>query len=477
MPKQLQRGHAAKTVTLQVPLATLHVRSVDHMLRNAPDTARLRGAIVHNDVTLHARPSHDTVIRRLFSRKEIDAERDAVRVAIATAAANVTPERLQRLGLPARLATDALQQASVGAGRHDVKVAQVRDAVALLAGGSRKRSFKNSPVKSRSSRLVQPGASALPAGAGTRRVLLRRFCADSAVSRDLPALLIQPGDKGVAIASCILIFKSVALNCILKEIKGGNRNHKQSMRQLRATVEGELLRLFISRWARAKAAGKISPAVFPWFDAVDWLVGGLYEARQPRPGDTRSPRSPRIVSPAAPNKPPAPAPATPLRVSKPMTTPRRTVSSQSALTDRRAVLPRAATVGPAQTRPVFSKPSHTLGSRHKTVSARAWARPAVAGPGRQAISHRLLNQLASPSRLVGTPVVPALPAVVSGGTSAQAATTAPDQTDNAPASPLAVAQAAPPRRAATLLDLALQYQATLDAGIDATESNEDMASS
>lgn len=471
MPKQLQRGHAAKTVTLQIPLATLHVRAVDDMLRNAPDKARLRGAIVQNDVRLHAQPGHDTVIKRLFSRKEIDAERDAVRVAIATAAGNVTPERLKRLGLPARLATDTLQQATAGAGRHDVKVAQVRDAVALLAG-SRKRSFKNSPVRTRSSRLVQPGASALPAGAGTRRVLLRRFCADSAVSRDLPALLTLPGDKGVAVASCILIFKSVALNCILKEIKGGNRNHKQSMRQLRATADGELLRLFISRWAKAKAAGKISPAVFPWFDAVDWLVGGLYEARQPRPGDTRSPRSPRIVSPAAPDKAPAPAPAIPLRVSKPVATPRRTVSSRSAVTERRVALPHAATVGPAQTRPVFSKPSHTLGSRHQTVSTRAWARPAVAGPGRQAITHRLLNQLASPSRLVGNPVVPALPALVSGGTSAQAAPTAPDQTDNAPAIPPAVAQAAPPRRTATLLDLALQYQATLDAGNDTTESNE-----
>ena len=475
MPKQLQRGHAAKTVTLQVPLATLHVRSVDSMLRSAPDTARLRGAIVHTDVMLHARPGHDTVIRRLFSRKEIDVERDAVRVALATAAANLTPERLKRLGLRARLATDALQQASLNAGRHDVKVAQVRDAVAVLAGGGRKRTFKNSPVKSRSSRLVQPGASALPAGAGTRRVLLRRFCADSAVSRDLPALLILPGDKGVAIASSILIFKSVALNCILKEIQGGNRNHKQSMRQLRAAADGVLLRLFISRWAKAKAAGKISPAVLPWFDAVDWLVGGLFDARQPRPGDTRSPRSPRIVSPAAPAK--APAPATPLRIAKPLATPRRTVSSQSALTDRRAAVPRAATVGPGQSRPVFSKPGHTLGARHKTVNARAWARPTLAGAGRQAISHRLPDHLASPSRLAGTPVLPTVAPRGGCDATAQAPVTAPDQTGGAPVSPRAAAQARPAMRTATLLDLALQYQATLDSGNDAAGSTEETASS
>ena len=477
MPKQLQRGNAAKSVTLQVPLSTLHVRSLQTMLRDAPDTARLRGAVVQNGLTLHTQAGHDTVIKRLVSRKQIDVERDVVRAAMATAAANVTPERVKKLGSPAQRATRVLQQASVETGRHDVKVFQVRAAVALLAGGNRTRPARKSPVRTRSSRLAKPGASALPAGTGARRVLLHKFSTDSDANSRLAALLIQSGDKVDAIASCVVLFQSVALMWTVKDMYGANRDHKQSMRQLRTQADGELLRLFISRWMRAKATDRISLALFSWFDAVDWLAGGLRDAKPPRPGDTRSPRSPRIVSPAqaqAQAKTKAvPAPATPLRVSKPIATPKRTVSSHSALTERRAALPRRVTVATTQSRPVFRKPGYALTSQQKAVSPRAWARPVVVGSSRHAAGQRRPNQSESPSRLVGKPMGPALPPVVVAVAVPQSATAAPAEVEHAHASPPAVAQPVPPRRAETLLEQALQYQATLACGNDADQSGAD----
>ena len=469
MPKQLQRGNAAKTVTLQVPLSTLHVRSLQTMLRDAPDTARLRGAVVQNGLTLHTQAGHDTVIKRLVSRKQIDVERDAVRAAMAAAAVNVTPERVKRLGSPAQRAKQVLQQASVETGRHDVKVVQVRAAVALLAGGNRTRPVRKSPVRTRSSRLAKPGASALPAGTGARRVLLHKFSMDSEANSRLAALLVQPGDKVESIASCVVLFQSVALMWTVKEMYGANRDHQQSMRQLRTQTDGELLRLFISRWTRAKATDRISLTLFSWFDAVDWLAGGLRDAKPPRPGDTRSPRSPRIVSPAKA----VPAPATPLRVSKPVATPKRTVSSHSALTERRAALPRRVTVATTHSRPIFRRPGHSLTSQQKAVSPRAWPRPVVAGSGRHAAGQHRRNQSASPIRLVGKPMGPALPPVVVAVAAPQSGTAAPAAVKHAHASPPLVAQPVPPRRAETLLEQALQYQATLACGNDADQSGAD----
>ena len=79
MPKQLPRGHAARNVTLQVPLITMHSRNVDEVVHDAADKARLRGTRVNNDVALHTQRHRDTVVRRLFSRREIDDERAQVR--------------------------------------------------------------------------------------------------------------------------------------------------------------------------------------------------------------------------------------------------------------------------------------------------------------------------------------------------------------------------------------------------------------
>ena len=183
MPKQLTRGHAARTVTLQAPPGQMHCRELNQVLQNTRDKARLRGERHQNTVELWVVPDRDPLIRRLFHRDEIAAERLVVRAALARAALNVTPERLRRLGSPGRLAVLGLQLAVGMNFDRDVKVAQVRGAAQLLAGDRKKRSFLASPVKTRSAWLARSGANTLTQADGVRRVQLRKFCTDMRTCR------------------------------------------------------------------------------------------------------------------------------------------------------------------------------------------------------------------------------------------------------------------------------------------------------
>lgn len=379
MPKQLPRGHAARNVTLQVPLSTLHSRHVEDVVHDADDRARLRGTRRNNDVVLHTQRHRDTVIRRLLSRREIDDERAQVRASLAHAAANVSPERLKRMGSPGRLAVLALQHASGMDGSRDVKVGQIRSAVALLATGGKKASFRLTPVRFRSGRLAQAGASALAAGNGARRVQLRKFCTDTAAARDLAGLLQSAPDQPEAIASCILIFRSAAVSYILEEIKCHHADPTIRMRHLRVSVDSPLLRLFLKRWVRAKSSAEFISRKFPWFDAVDWLVTALRNAKPASPGATRSPRSPRLKAANA-------APATPVRVSKRPLVARRSVPARSS------------------TPPRLKPPARSM-TAQALAPAYALAPPARLQAGRQAVSSRVLAYLESPTRLASGPAL------------------------------------------------------------------------
>jgi hypothetical protein len=377
MPKQLRRGHAARNVTLQVPDQAMHSRHLHDVVKDAADTARLRGVRTLNDVALHTQGQRDTVIRRLFSRDDILGERAVVRAALARAAMNVTPERLGRLGSPGRQAVLTLQHASGIDVRHDVKAGQIRKAAALLAGGLKKQSFRTTPLRLRSSRLAQTGANALAAG-GARRVQLRKFCTDSAVTRDLPALLSTGADQPDDIAACIAIFRSAAVSCILAEMKGCHADQKKMMRQLQVATDSPLLRLFLLRWMRAKVSGRLDDQKFPWVEAVDWLVRELRDARPLSPGATRAPRSPRVASP----KPvPALPPAKPVRVAR---------------------RPPAATQSPSAPGKL-SAPSRSFAGSQTTVPAYVLAPPVPLQSGRQAISRRVQSYLESPTRLADGP--------------------------------------------------------------------------
>lgn len=424
MPKQLTRGHAAKTVTLQVPPEKMHCRELNQVLQNTRDKARLRGERHHSTVELRVVPHRDPLIRRLFHRDEIAAERLVVRAALARAALNVTPERVRRLGSPGRLAVLTLQLASAVKLDRDVKAVQVRGAAGLLAGNGKKRSFFDSPVKTRSAWLARNGASALAQADGVRRVQLRRFCTDSAASGSLAALLVTRDDKPESIAASISIFRAAALGFIVEDMKGGKPGPQALAARIHRAADSPLLRLFIARWRRAAAAGKLAQSGFLWFDAVDWLAGALHGARPVSPGATRAPKSPRIVSPVA------------------------------------ASLRRAQTAAPAP-----KQPARRLAGRASTQAKPAAVRqqPPVASampqPGRQGVSLRMLNQLRSPTRLADTP---APQPVVTRTVSGVAPTSTPAfRPAAAPASAAAMSLSDRLAPTATLLDMLLQeYRAS-----------------
>ena len=419
MPKQLTRGHAAKTVTLHVPPEQMHCRQLNQLMLNTRDEARLRGERHDNMVELRVVPHRDPLIRRLFSRDDIASERMVVRAALAQAALNVTPERLRRLGSPGRSAVLTLQLASGANFGRDVKVSQVRSATELLAGNRKKRSFLASPVKTRSAWLARSGANTLAQADGVRRVQLRRFCTDSAASGSLPALLAAGGDKPASIAACIAIFQAAALSFIVEDMKGARHSPQALAARIHTGADSPLLRLFIARWRRAEAAGKLAQCAFPWFDAVNWLVGALHGARPASPGATRAPRSPRIVSPVA------------------------------------APLRRAQTAAPAPVRPAGHLPGRaSTPAKHPAVRRLQPVAMAAPQPGRQGISLRMLNQLQSPTRLAVTSTPqPAVMRTVSG----VAAPTVPSfRPTAAPSAAAPVSQADRLAPTATLLDMLME---------------------
>lgn len=298
MPKTPIRGHAAKKVSLQVPLHDVHCRHLDHELQNVADKARLRGSLQLGFLVLRSRQDRDSLFRRCFRQDIIATEKLVVRAALASAANNLTPGRLRQLGSPGRRAVEALRVAATVSMNRDVRVKHVRSAIALLTGNRKKRSFGGSPVKTHSARLTQKGAAALASSDSVRRVQLNRFCMDSAASDSLPRLLAETGDNPDFLAASLSLFRAAAHSFILEALLGGKPTSSElTAQQIRKNMDSQLLRLFIMRWRRATAAGKITGSMYPWFDAVDWLVAAMHGAKPGNPSATRVPKSARVLSP------------------------------------------------------------------------------------------------------------------------------------------------------------------------------------
>lgn len=374
MPKQTTRVRVATALTVQDPANQLHCRKLDQVLRGAADKARLRGTLRGKVLELQAKPHRDALIRRLFSREHIELERLAVRAALIDAAANVTPDRLHRLGSPGRRAVRALRDAAGLDLDRDVRAGQVRSATALLAGGKKKRAYIDSPVKSRSAWLAQTGASTLASVDGVRRVQLRTFCGDTGAAASLVALLARSSDKPVLIAASISIFRAATLSFILADMKSVKPGPLALAVCIRKSSESMLLRLFIARWLEAAAAGSITKRVFAWFDAVNWLVVAMQGGRPTSPGASRPPKSARVVSPSA--APPVRAPGAAL-VAEPV--PARRARRKAAA------------------------PALAVQVRNLPSSPYAAPRPGLPQQGRQGVSLRMANQLRSPTRLSDTP--------------------------------------------------------------------------
>jgi len=297
MPKQISRRHAANRVHLQVSFNNLRCRDIHQVVDDVADDARLRGKQVRQDVELRTQARHDTVLRRLFSRKDIDSERAVVRASLAQAAAKLTPERLERLGSPGRRAVQTVGQAARLRGRHDVKAGRIRSAVKLLAGKSRWQSFLlTSPARPGMQSRVDAG---LQPDNMAHRAQLTKFCGGSTVERDLLPLLCARHDmenlrQYDSLQTCILMFKSVALDYLMyvREAKGGDEQKK--LQQLWKSNK-RFLQLFLQRWAEARQDGRIGHRKFDWVEGVEWLVGRLQAAECAVAAADASPaKSPRI---------------------------------------------------------------------------------------------------------------------------------------------------------------------------------------
>nr|WP_314628161.1 hypothetical protein [uncultured Noviherbaspirillum sp.] len=303
MPKTPLRGHPAKTVRLQVPLRDVHCRHLERELEHANSRDRLRGSLQLGFLVLRPRPRRDSLFQRVVHPDTIGTEKMVARAALASAANNLSPARIGQLGSPGQRAVRALYALSAVGMGSDIRVGQVRSVIALLAGARKKQTFGGTPVKTHKARVARNGAAGLASAESVRRVQLNRFCMDSAASASLTALLAGTDDATGSVAASLSIFRAAVQSFILEALLGSRPAPQESIaRQIRKSADSPLLRLFIALWRRATVAGKIAANMFPWFDAVDWLVNAMLVARPTSPtspGATRVPKSPRIVSPAA----------------------------------------------------------------------------------------------------------------------------------------------------------------------------------
>lgn len=297
-----------KKVALTVQDDEIKCSDIQDLVTGAADGDRLRGVRQASGFSLYTQVRSDAIVRRIFSRRQIDGERAVVKRALLDAASNLTPERLKRMGSPGRLAVQRLRQRAARPGRHDIKAGHIFSDIRLLASGGRKRSFLNSPVKpGKTSHVLKTGAAALVATHDAHRIKLQHFCANVEVKENLSRLLLAtPDENSESVLCCIAIFRTLAINFLVEEKKPDYADQSKLFEHLRTSMKSDLLHLFIDRWRMARKNGLIREDSFEWVAAVDRLVDGLKPEQQTLARHTRKPRN--VRSPASPHAPTPPSP-------------------------------------------------------------------------------------------------------------------------------------------------------------------------
>jgi hypothetical protein len=307
-----------KKITLSIQDDEVKCSHLQDLVTGAADSDRLRGVRQVANVSLYLQPRSDAIVRRIFSRGEIDSERAVVKRALLQAASNLTPERLKRMGSPGRLAVRRLQQRAARTGRHDIKVAHVSSDITFLASSGRKRSFLHSPAKPvKSSSLCKTGAAGLAATHSEHRIQLLHFCVSAGTVASLPVLLRQPQDQNQdmeTISCCIALFTAAVASFIAEERNVQRVDKDKLFDCLRASMKGDLPYVFIDRWQIARANGLINERSFEWVAAVDWLVDGLRPDKKLTSRRARKPKSPRSPASPSPSKLPLQPQFSPLPV-------------------------------------------------------------------------------------------------------------------------------------------------------------------
>jgi hypothetical protein len=327
MPKQIRRPTVAMTVTSLLSLDNLHVRDLDEALADASNEARLRGQEFMGHARLRLQTGGDGVIRRIFSRTEIDAQRRLVQRCLVQAITNLTPERKAGLSSPAEKALCALERIAGAAARHDVQVGQIRGPLALLAGrasrrpGSSGSSRPPSPLSPSSPYKPRPSFTQSQPSVLRRPLTMQNLQYDARRERRLQLQtfsrqLANRGEQQKAVAqalfgpaasaehdNCMLVASALATLFMVEEFIAQEQDQDALMDKVCKQTGGPLQQLFISEWRRAWQEKRIGPDSFSWAATVDSLVAGLEEAeRKAANARQAQPRTPRVAF-AASGKP------------------------------------------------------------------------------------------------------------------------------------------------------------------------------
>lgn len=287
-----------------IEFASLHARDLQRELQHAPDHARLRARQHGSQVQIVLQPHKDALIRRVFSRAQIDEERRLLRRCLKQVGANLTPERRQRFSAAGKNAAARLERLASLAPRHEIRAAQVRSPLSLLAGS---RTGQHPVAR----QALPPAPPATPRRHVTMQNLqfdqkrerrLHLYAFRNALSDDAGAkqALEQAmfGDCALSNAHyCLLVFR--AATSLYQEWEYGGADGDSLFARLHASTNGKLLELFLLSWRAAWGVGKIRQCGFSWADTVDWLVCGLEKAAAESAGRDGMARMARRASPRA----------------------------------------------------------------------------------------------------------------------------------------------------------------------------------
>jgi hypothetical protein len=250
-------------------LQHVHARDIDRALRDLPDTASLRAQRQGGDVRLFARQHGDTLVRRIFSRPAIDDERRGLRDCLAQVLGNLTPDR-QSAFSPSTRGAEAQIRALAGRSlRHDIRAAELRSPIRLLAHGhGAKRPAARPPAGPRKHVTMQDLQFDQ---ARERRLHLSAFRDATRRERSVKSALFADGSQEYA-DTCLCLFSGIVSLYQQRVYDGGDSD--AVLRELYAAQakSGKLLDLFLNSWRAAWDAGKLKQAGFAWAESVDWLV-------------------------------------------------------------------------------------------------------------------------------------------------------------------------------------------------------------
>lgn len=377
------RVNRERTNDSTIEFSTLHARDIARELHSVPDTARLRARQQGSNVQLLVRPHGDGVVRRVFSKHDIEDERRELRRCLSQTIQNLTPARRAAFSPASKKAERTIDRLARSSIRHDIRAAEVRSPIRLLAyGHDGKRSVESRPT-------VQAKSPATP----RRHVTMQNLQFDAERERRLQLGAFRESlrkDKAVRHAlfgpdaashaeTCLCLFSGIVSLYQQRVYEGGASDKILSDLYAKHCGNGKLMELFISHWRAAWDAGKLPQHAFPWGASVDWLVSE-FEKRAPPPVASPRTSTPR-TSPPKPVRQPARQPP---RVE------RRPLPASASMHMEKGSMPEASVAQRGHTRALRKHHSVEVRAPRPSPAPQLKAR-ATFTPGRQATTVSIVD--------------------------------------------------------------------------------------